>query len=537
MNQGTSRRWVEVVTSNKGGWQILGVLLTLSGCEGEAPETSGSARQSLTTSAAEAGAGGTAASGGVTGEGGGATSTGSSALGVGGISAGGTSSSTVRSASTAWITELKIDPPSTDGNYEFIELAGEPDTTLSGYWLVIVEGDSDSNLGQVDKVIDLGDPPGLGCRLGKNGRTLLIAAEGAVESQDLATPLCVVQALVRGGLENGTGYLGLFSGVPAPVVGTDFDPLDTGVLEFPSGAVLRDHVAWTDGGTSDALYSPHLVGPKPAAHAAFRCDEASSATSWRFGQLLGDAPSLTFDVAHFSTPNLSSAELTPGAENRCESPPVAPPGVGGASAGGTSMGGTNAGGASAGAGGSTTQGGANTGGASRGGASAGGASTTVKVSLGGSTSTTRSSSTGGTASTGSTNAAVGGRSTAASSAPVEAAGGTVIYVSGAPAAERGSGGSTFWNSEPFAEPALTGSGSTLGDSESSGGDGGSGGDGSESPAQSSPSIPGGCSMGGPEPQRTQWGTFPAFLGLFAVLGQSFRHRRRRNRGVSLAQLP
>ena len=231
---------------------------------------------------------------------------------------------------TARFSELKIDPPSTDGNNEYIEISGDPARSLKGYFIVVVEGDVESNLGQIDKVIDLSNCSGLPCKTGDNGLLLLIAAEGVVVPGESATSVAVAAGLVRGGLENGTGYVGLFSGSVAPAVGSDWDTNDDGVLELPGGVVQHDALTWTDGDLGDGLYAVAQVGPKPLANATWRCDSTQVSSAWRYGLLFGDATSLTPDLAHFVPANLPAAVLTPGATNSCTEPNASttePPGT------------------------------------------------------------------------------------------------------------------------------------------------------------------------------------------------------------------
>jgi hypothetical protein len=208
---------------------------------GDTSVVAGGSETSGTTETGGTASGGTTSDAGTTETGGtasGGTMTSGGTTASGGTAASGGSSSAVTAVSVSsfgLISELKIDPPSTDGNNEYIELRGDPGTSWSGYWLVIIEGDVESTLGRVDKVIDLST-----ASVGSNGLTLLIAADGAVTPVDSAASVFVTSALVRGGLENGTGFIGIYSGTPVPTVGADWDSNDDGVLEIPSGAVSHD---------------------------------------------------------------------------------------------------------------------------------------------------------------------------------------------------------------------------------------------------------------------------------------------------------
>lgn len=443
------------------------LLISLCRCNSDGTESLVTIKQSIEDSGGATTLGSGAGSSNIAGfSAGGATTLGS---GAGSSSTtGGSSAAVVPVSPSARFSELKIDPPSTDGNNEFIEIEASPATLLDGYWLVVIEGDIESNLGQIDKVVDLSKCSGAPCRVGSNGLLLLIAAEGAVASGEPETSISVVSGLVRGGLENGTGYIGLFSGPGIPSVGADWDSNDDGILELPTVSKLQDAISWTDGDDGDGLYATTKLGSKPLAQAAIRCGTESFTTAWRFGQLLGDATSLLPDLAHWVPTNLDTEVLTPGGPNPCFLPVVTTNTT--SSSGGTSTVGSSA----------------------FGGSGSGGAGAPNVNASGGSGSRT---STSVTASAG------------ASSLP------STIVIKGSVS----TGGSLgFWAPSPFASDG--GSGGVSAEV-----DGGSGGvDESTSTSPEQPRVPGGCSIVAPR-ALTSTSLTCVLMGIFSC----FRIFRRR----------
>lgn len=217
------------------------------------------------------------------------------------------------------IAEVKMDPPGTDGNYEFVELSGEPSSQLSGYWLLAIEGDSDANPGQIDLAIDLAQCASGPCQLDPQGLLVIVADPLAT------TPLggaawYSAKELANGKLENGTTTLMAVVGFSSSDLGSDWDADDDGVLELPADVTVRHAVAWTDGNSGDRAYSAEIAGPKPKAQAAWRCIGAEGTATWRWGELQGDAPSLIMDLPQTFPQGLEHAALTPGGVNDCGTP-------------------------------------------------------------------------------------------------------------------------------------------------------------------------------------------------------------------------
>ncbi len=273
----------------------------------------------------------------------------------GGMSSGGDGSAGAP-ATSARINELKLDPPSTDGNHEFIELRGSPLESLAGFSLLLVEGDAGTTKGRIDAMIDLAavcstDP----CHFGSNGLLLLVPQQETVPVLDPETQVGVVADLEGGGIENGSTSVLLITSPGDLSTSTDLDPDDSGLLILPLGTVVHDAVAVSDGGTTDGLYALAILGPKPAAHAAFRCGDELTNDAWYFGQLVGDAGSLDLDpVKIFPTDLSTPIVLTPGATNHCATVPVEDePGSGGSSS--LSLGGAGSAGVGVELGGTTNQ--------------------------------------------------------------------------------------------------------------------------------------------------------------------------------------
>jgi hypothetical protein len=396
--------------------------------------------------------------------------------GRGSQSEGGSSNSTLGSStppeipsSFLLLSELKIDPPSTDGNQEYIELLGEPGKHLNGYFLVVIEADVESNVGQVDRVVNLSNCAGVPCRVGENGLLLFVAAEGAVPSGSAETRVEVLSALGRGALENGTGYFGVFRGVAPPSPGDDWDRDDDGQLEVPEGSVEQDGISWTDGGKGDGLYSATVrLGPKPLAAAAFRCDVERSSASWRYGELVGDASTLAPDLSRWIPAGLGDFSLSPGAANDCPPVKVPEPALGGAG----------------------------------GGSNEGGAAGNHLVGAGGTTQGSSPSTGGGSAATSVTNL------------PVVVRGST-------PAA----GGGGWWSSNPLSAGRSEGAGSGAPEQAGQGArtHGGESGQGGES-ASDRPGVPSGCSF---HAASSCWSFLWGILGVAMAIGSRRGLRKRR----------
>ncbi|HMA95314.1 MAG TPA: hypothetical protein VKP30_21645, partial [Polyangiaceae bacterium] len=224
------------------------------------------------------------------------------------------------------LNEVKFDPPGNDGGDEFLEIEGEPLTSVGRRWLVALEGDLDANPGKVDLAIDLSLCAASSCHFDERGLLVLVTDRKLVPSVTSLSRESV--ELANGALENGTTTLLVLDAPPDFEPGAaDWDADDNGLLELPDGCGIEDSVSWTDGG-NDLSYASTLLGPKPKPQAAWRCHDASGGDFWSYGQLIGDSRSLTIDPGSSTPVGVDGPALTPGAPNLC-SEPVSAVAVGG----------------------------------------------------------------------------------------------------------------------------------------------------------------------------------------------------------------
>lgn len=218
------------------------------------------------------------------------------------------------------LSELEVDPPGADGNFEFVELVGPAGASLEFHYLIALEADSSSGrLGEADYVLDLttacdGEP----CRLGDNG-LLLVSPPSGPASLEAQTPRVEDEALSGGGLENGSLAMLLLKSTPHPVA--DYDADDDCVMDLPESSTLVDAVGWTDAEEGDCSYVTDLGTPAPTRGATRYAGEycAVCSTAWLFGTLTGSPESATY---------LQGASLTPGGENPLRASPTGGGGVG-----------------------------------------------------------------------------------------------------------------------------------------------------------------------------------------------------------------
>ena len=143
------------------------------------------------------------------------------------------------------INELFVNPSGVDDGYEYVEIKGAANASLSGYTFASIEGDG-TGVGLADIAIDLST-----FSLGSNG-LLMIRWGTLVGAADPATTV-VNQSVISGGsLENGSNSFAIFQGAIA--ANTDLDTDNDGVLNLAGGVSLVDSVGWTDGGGSDRAY-------------------------------------------------------------------------------------------------------------------------------------------------------------------------------------------------------------------------------------------------------------------------------------------
>jgi hypothetical protein len=216
---------------------------------------------------------------------------------------------------SALLSELKVNPPGPDdAPYEFIEIRGPTNMTLTNVYLLAIEGNKELNPGVASVAIDLS-----GERIGSSG-LLLVVADGHPYTVPAGTRVYLASELEApgGGLGNGSITFLLASSLAPIIAGTDLDAGDNGILEgLPVGNTIIDSVGWLDGGNNDRIYTPAgLVQPAGTPDAATRIvgnTNANSAAAWVFGNLEG----LTADsLSYANEPTVPyGTQLTPGSVN------------------------------------------------------------------------------------------------------------------------------------------------------------------------------------------------------------------------------
>ena len=198
------------------------------------------------------------------------------------------------------LTEIFINPPSTDGGQETIEIKGTPNTSLAGISLLVVEGDG-TGAGAVDLRLDLS-----AYSTGSNGLLLIRdAATTLLPAPDAGTNVAVLD--FNPDIENGTNTFVIGAGV-APALNSDLDSDNDGTLNVGAfnGFTAMDAVSLLENdGTSNYAYADDLgftvLGPftgfnPDALYRTFNDDETTCI--WTGGDLLGSVGGpYTFDFA------------------------------------------------------------------------------------------------------------------------------------------------------------------------------------------------------------------------------------------------
>ena len=214
------------------------------------------------------------------------------------------------------LNEIKIDPPGEDGPFEYIELKGTPNSTISsGTYVVAFDGRRDQ-AGVATMVISLGGLP-----LGSNGLVVIHSTVGGhafpSDTVQIADPQLIVDSL-----PNEAGSLMLLSSFVMPILETiDYDSNDDGLLELPTAAIVRDAVAWHDPASDGLTYGEVvLTQPRGFADAATRFPSNAvplSTEAWYSGDLTGATnDSTTYDWSNTSDNFPTGGELTPGIANQ-----------------------------------------------------------------------------------------------------------------------------------------------------------------------------------------------------------------------------
>lgn len=212
------------------------------------------------------------------------------------------------------VNEVKVNPPGTDNPYEYIELRGQPNTTLINTYFVIFEGDSGS-AGNADLVIPLS-----GITLGENGLIFIGTSLGYpnINSQTVFKD-SLIFGVPGGYIENGSSsFITMFS--PSPILtNVDYDTDNDGVLELPFGTSIIDAVGYTNNNGGAKVYGGANItqnGFTPDAIVRFYDNTTPrSSAAWYCGDLAGSPSTINFDLTQVSFNFPTGAIITPGEHN------------------------------------------------------------------------------------------------------------------------------------------------------------------------------------------------------------------------------
>jgi hypothetical protein len=229
------------------------------------------------------------------------------------------------------LSEIEANPPGMDDNrYEYVELAGTPNLSLTNDYFVTFDG-SAGTTGVADLVVNL-----TGYSLGSTG--LLVIQSSATAGH--AVPTCVTLLsdptffTQSGGFVNGTLSFYLFNSPNAFVAGTDYDTNDDGVLDhLPTGAVALDNVAIPDtNNKTDLVYGGVTVTEITSqnrgtadAVTRFPGNLSNASAAWYGGELVDTNnvdSQLQYDPTRESANEPAGAYLTPGSFNYQRSSPA-----------------------------------------------------------------------------------------------------------------------------------------------------------------------------------------------------------------------
>lgn len=147
------------------------------------------------------------------------------------------------------VNEIFVNPSGTDDGWEFMEIKGASNASLSGMYFISMEGDG-SGAGLADIVIDLGTTL---TSLGTNGLGMMRWGTN-VSAIEAGTTVFTQSVAGGGSLENGSNTFMLVTGF-VPVAGTDYDADNNGILDANFGGSIVDSVGWTDtAATGDFAY-------------------------------------------------------------------------------------------------------------------------------------------------------------------------------------------------------------------------------------------------------------------------------------------
>ncbi|WP_254512701.1 cadherin domain-containing protein [Anatilimnocola floriformis] len=219
------------------------------------------------------------------------------------------------------LNEVSVNPPSaTDTPYEYVELKGTPNATLSNWYVVQLAANPANTAGNAVFVTDLNN-----ATVGSNGLLVIKATSGG-HTIPAGTSVVTNPALDSGaGLSNQSqSMLLIYSSTPI-TVGQDLDTNNDGSLDLPAGATVIDAVGWVNQGfPSDLVYGGvSLIQGTAIPDAASRISTDNtplSASAWFNGDLVDDGVSTPNSETAYSQTGGSAnlpvgAVLTPGAPN------------------------------------------------------------------------------------------------------------------------------------------------------------------------------------------------------------------------------
>jgi hypothetical protein len=209
------------------------------------------------------------------------------------------------------LNEIVVNPPGTDDPFEFIELKGQPGTTINQIFLCVFEGDS-ASAGNCDLAIPLRN-----ITLGSNGLLFVGTTLGYSNIPAATAKKDTLLFAVPGGyLENGNTTFALVFSTTNIIEDVDYDTNNDGVLDLPQGAVLMDAVGWTNGDQYAKIYGGVILtqsaGTPDAAVRFFDNTTAFSKPAWYNGDL---ADLTLFDELEISDNFPAGGAITPGNHN------------------------------------------------------------------------------------------------------------------------------------------------------------------------------------------------------------------------------
>lgn len=206
------------------------------------------------------------------------------------------------------LNEIVVNPPGSDEPFEFIELKGNPGSTLNNIYVCVFEGDS-ASAGNLDLVIPLNN-----ITLGSNGLLLIATSLGFPNVTAATTFIDTLNFGIPGGvLENGnTTFTVIFSPIPM-VHNADYDTNNDGILDLPLGAILQDAVGWNNGDLTALIYGGVVLtqsaGTPDAAVRFFENTTPFSKPAWYNGDLIVGN---NFDSLEISSNFPMGGSITPG---------------------------------------------------------------------------------------------------------------------------------------------------------------------------------------------------------------------------------